>query len=157
MQWIGNQTGARMTFVPFKGGPAATQAFLAGQIQVMYVALGNPGLLGQIKAGKARAVAVSSRGPLLPEVPSLLEVGLPRFGVRTWIGAFAPAGTPREAVAKLGSELSAIVRNQEFQAKNMLPLGLAADGNTPEEFARFIAEDRKDGAELARLLGGRDR
>jgi tripartite-type tricarboxylate transporter receptor subunit TctC len=158
MQWIALQTGAKWTFIPYKGGVSANQAFAAGQVQVMYLSLGAPGTLGQIRAGKAKALAVSSpRQRLLPDVPSLQEVGLPPFNVRTWFGLFAPAGTPKDAVNKLSGEMAAILRNEDFQSKTLQPMGLVPVGSTPEEFARFIAEDRKYGAELAKLLGNRDR
>jgi tripartite-type tricarboxylate transporter receptor subunit TctC len=155
MQWIMNATGLEMTFVPFKGGPSGMQAFFGGQIHVMYLAVGNPGLVGQIKAGKMRALAMPIRNPLLPDVPSFDESGIPKFGFRSWIGVFVPAGVPKDAIAVLSREIAAIVRNPQFHSTNMIPMGFIPVGNTPEEFAKFVAEDRKDGAELARLAGTR--
>ena len=155
MQWIMNETGMDMTFVPFKGGPSGMQAFFAGQIQVMYLAVGNPGLVAQIKAGKMRPLAMPDHHPLLPGVPSFAEAGLPKFGFRSWLGVFMPAGVPKDAVAKLSSELQAVIRNPEFDSSIMVPFGYVPIGNSPAEFARFIAEDRKDGETLAKLAGAR--
>jgi tripartite-type tricarboxylate transporter receptor subunit TctC len=157
MQWIMNETGMQMTFVPFKGGPSGMQAFYAGDIHVMYLAVGNAGLVPQIKAGKIRALAMPDHHPLLPGVPSFTEAGLPQFGFRSWLGVFQPAGVPRDSVAKLSAELQAIIRNPEFQTSVMVPFGYVPIGNSPAEFAKFIAQDRKDGAELARLAGQRVR
>jgi len=155
MQWIMNATGIDMTFVPFKGGPSGMQAFFAGQIQVMYLAVGNPGLVAQIKAGKMRALAMPDHHPLLPGVPSFAEAGLPKFGFRSWLGVFMPAGAQKDAVAKLASELQAVIRNPDFDKSVMVPFGYVPIGNSPAEFAKFIAEDRKDGEVLAKLAGAR--
>ncbi len=155
MQWIMNATGIDMTFVPFKGGPSGMQAFFAGQIQVMYLAVGNPGLVAQIKAGKMRPLAMPDHHPLLPGVPSFAEAGLPKFGFRSWLGVFMPAGTSKDAIAKFSSELQAVIRNPDFDKQVMVPFGYVPIGNSPAEFARFIAEDRKDGETLAKLAGVR--
>ena len=151
MQWIMNETGIDMTFVPFKGGPSGMQAFFAGQIQAMYLAVGNPGLVAQIRAGKMKPLAMPDHHPLLPGVPSFAEAGLPKFGFRSWLGIFMPAGTPRYAIAKFSSELQAVIRNPEFDKSVMVPFGYVPIGNSPAEFAKFIIEDRKDGETLAKL------
>lgn len=93
--------------------------------------------------------------PLLPGVPSFAEAGLPRFGFRSWLGVFMPAGVPKDAVTKLSSELQAVIKNPEFQTSIMVPFGYVPIGSSPAEFARFIAEDRKDGEVLAKLAGAR--
>ena len=155
MQWIMNETGLKMTFIPFKGGPTAMQAFFSGDIHVMYLAAGNAGLAAQIKAGKIRALAMPDTHQLLPGVPTFAEAGMPQFGFRSWLGFFTPAGVPREALLKLSSELQAVIRNPEFNTSVMVPFGYVPVGNTPDEFAKFIAADRKDGATLAKLAGAR--
>ncbi len=155
MQWIMNETGIDMTFVPFKGGPSGMQAFFGGQIQVMYLAVGNPGLVAQIKAGKMRPLAMPDHHPLLPGVPSFAEAGLPKFGFRSWLGIFVPSGTPKESIAKFSSELQAVIRNPDFDKSVMVPFGYVPIGNSPAEFGNFITEDRKDGEALAKLAGVR--
>ncbi len=155
MQWIMNETGMRMTFIPFKGGPSAMQAFFGGDIQVMYLAAGNAGLASNIKAGRIRALAMPDRHELLPGVPTFAEAGLPQFGYRSWLGIFMPAGAPREAITKLNGELRAIIRSPDFNTSIMVPFGYVPIGNTTEEFAKFIATDRQDGAALAKLAGAR--
>ena len=155
MQWIMNETGMKMTFIPFKGGPTAMQAFFSGDIHVMYMAAGNAGLAAQIKAGKIRALAMPDTHPLLPGVPTFAEAGLPQFGFRSWLGVFMPAGVPKEGILKLSTELQAVIKNPDFNTSVMVPFGYVPIGNTPEEFAKFIAADRKDGATLAKLAGAR--
>ena len=155
MQWIMNETGLNMTFIPFKGGPTAMQAFFSGDIHAMYLAAGNAGLAAQIKAGKIRALAMPDRHQLLPGIPTFAEAGLPQFGFRSWLGVFMPAGVPREAIQKLSGELQAVIKNPEFNTSVMVPFGYVPIGNSPEEFAKFLAVDRKDGATLAKLAGTR--
>ena len=157
MEWIKKTTGAPMTFVPFKGGPSAIQAFLGGQIHAMYLAVGNPGLLQMIKAGKAKALVVpaDSRYAVLPDVPTMVEAGLPRFPLQSWMGLFAPAGTPLAMRSKIASEIAGIMKEPEFREKNMLALGMEPIANTPEDFAKFIASDRKQGEELIQIAGKR--
>ncbi len=155
MQWIMNQTGLKMTFIPFKGGPTAMQAFFSGDIHVMYLAAGNAGLAANIKAGKIRALAMPDQHQLLPGVPTFAESGLPQFGFRSWLGVFTPAGVPKDAILKLATELQAVIKNPDFNTSVMVPFGYVPIGNTPEDFAKFIAADRKDGAALAKLAGAR--
>ena len=95
------------------------------------------------------------RHELLPGVPTFTEAGLPQFGFRSWLGVFVPSGTPRDAIAKLNAELRPILRSAEFNASTMVPFGYVPIGNTVEEFTKFIAEDREDGAALAKLAGDR--
>ncbi len=156
MQWVMNQTGADLTFVPFRSASAAMPAFMAGEIHLIYLSLSSlGGMAAQIKSGKMKALAMPDRNPLLPGVPSFADLGLAKFGFRSWIGVFAPAGSPKDAIARLSAELAAIVRNPEFHNVSMIPVGFDPVGNTPEEFAKFIADDSKDGAVLAKLVGSR--
>ena len=150
-----NETGLNMTFIPFKGGPTGMQAFFSGDIHVMYLAAGNAGLAAQIKAGKIRALAMPDRHQLLPGIPTFAEAGLPQFGFRSWLGVFMPAGVPRDAIQKLSSELQAVIKTPEFNTSVLVPFGYVPIGNSPEEFAKFLAVDRKDGATLAKLAGTR--
>jgi tripartite-type tricarboxylate transporter receptor subunit TctC len=157
MEWIKKQTGADLTYVPFKGGASASQAFLSGDVQVMFQSIGSPGIMPMLKSGKMRALVAPGdrRTPLLPDVPTHLEVGLPNFNIRSWLGAFAPAGSPKDAIAKLSAEFAAVVRIPEFRDKSMIPFGWDPIGNSPEEFARFIVSDRREGEELVKISGKR--
>jgi tripartite-type tricarboxylate transporter receptor subunit TctC len=156
MQWIMNQTGTNLTFVPYRSATAAMPAFMAGDVHVIYLSLAAVGgLVAQIKSGKMKALALPDRNVLLPGVPSFYEVGLPQFGLRSWFGIFVPAGTPKEAIAKLSGEIRAVVRNPAFQNASMIPVGFDPVGSTPEEFAKFLVENRPDGAALAKLIGSR--
>ena len=96
-----------MVHIPYKGGAPALQALLAGDTQLMFDNLANS--MQQVRAGKLKAVAVTTakRSTLVPELPTLSETGLPGFDIYTWWGFMAPAGTPREIIAKYGIATSA--------------------------------------------------
>jgi tripartite-type tricarboxylate transporter receptor subunit TctC len=95
------QTGTQMTHVPYKGSGPAIQDVLAGQVQVFMTT--PPSVMGHVQAGKLKAFAVTSkmRHPMLPDVPTTAEAGLPGFELEAWVGLFAPAGTPAPVVAQL--------------------------------------------------------
>lgn len=106
-------TGARMTHVPYKGTAPALIDLLGGQIQFMF----NDTAAPHVKSGKLRALAVTGakRWPLLPEVPTLTEVGVGGFEKYNWFGMLAPAGTPADIIGQLNRELVAIMRDPSMQ------------------------------------------
>ena len=143
-------TGTRMTHVPYKGtGPALTD-LLGGQIQLMF----NDTAAPHVKSGKLRALAVTGakRWPLLPEVPTLAEAGVPGFEKYNWFGILAPAGTPASVVTALNRELVAIMRDPSIQ-KWVEAQGAEATDSTPEEFAAFIRRDLAKWARVVRDVG----
>lgn len=151
------ETGASFTHIPYKAASEPPQAFERGDVHLMYLIIGIPGVMEQIKSGQAKPLFTSgdTRSPILPNVPTFAEVGFAGFDARNWFGMFAPAGTPREIIARLSAELVAILRTPAFRDKILAPVGFEAIGGTPEEFARFVAEDRKRGAELVAISGAR--
>jgi tripartite-type tricarboxylate transporter receptor subunit TctC len=153
MEWVKQHSGANMTFIRYKGAGDAFKDFLAGRVQVMYIALSNPGLVNDINTGKMTGLAIpgEKRIRLLPNVPSFSEVGLPKVDFRNWLGLFAPGGTPANIVAKLSTDVSGVLRSPEFIDKYLTPGGFDPIGGTPEEFARFLQEDRKVGEMLAKM------
>lgn len=129
--------GVDLVHVPYKGGGPALQAVTAGEVQVFFEGLVS--LLPQIRAGRLRALAISSlaRDPALPDVPTVAEAGLPAFQVSFWSGLVAPAGTPPEVLATLNAALRQALSGNEARAA-LMRLGLEPAGSTPAEFARFI-------------------
>jgi tripartite-type tricarboxylate transporter receptor subunit TctC len=91
----------------------ATQALLAGDTQFMFDNLANA--MAQVKGGKLRALAVTTakRSPLAPELPTMAEAGLPGFDISTWFGLFAPAGTPKDIVAKWNADVTRILNSPD--------------------------------------------
>ena len=134
------QSGADLVHIPHKGITAATTGLVTGDVAFMIVP--TELALPHIKAGKIRPLAVSGtqRSPLAPDVPTVAEAGIADYNVNLWFGLLAPAGTPKEIVARLNAEVTQILNAAE--TRNMLSLrGIEAAPGTPEQFARLIAAD----------------
>ena len=154
MEWLKRATKTDLLHVPFNGFGPMMQAFLTGDIQVLYVSVGNPGIVAQVKAGKMRALAVlaPSRSAQLPEVPTLTETGVGDPGTFTWFGLMAPAGTPRGIVNKLNAQISAAMQTPAMREQNQT-MAMRTRAQTPEEFAAFLKSDREVWHGLVRQTG----
>ncbi|MBI3936283.1 MAG: tripartite tricarboxylate transporter substrate binding protein [Betaproteobacteria bacterium] len=126
--------------VPYKGAGQVVIDLIGGQVSMSFIAL--PVVYPHVRAGKLRVLAVTSatRSPLVPDLPTVAESGLPGFEVVSWFGTLAPAGTSRDIVTKLNSEISKILQMPDVKEK-MGGLGLELRGGTPEQFGRFIKSD----------------
>lgn len=130
-------TGTHISHIPYKGSAASISAVLAGDVQMTIV--DTPPLVPQIKAGRVRALAVTSskRAASMPELPTLSEAGVPGYDMALWIGVFAPAGTPREVAAKLNAEVVRIVNLADVRER-LAAMGVDPLGNTSEQMAEWI-------------------
>ncbi len=142
--------GIQMTHIPYKGAGPAVADLVAGQIPLMFVDISAS--LGHIRAGKLRALGVTTRErtPLL-DVPTVIEQGVPDFDVNAWFGLFAPAGTPREIVARLQAESGNALRQPAVRDR-LQSVGLSPAPNTPEEFAQFIRVELDRWAKVAKSV-----
>lgn len=132
--------GVDIVHVPYKGATPALTDVIAGQV-VMF--MGNlPPAMGHIKAGRVRALAVTTaqRSDLVPDLPTVAESGLPGFETVAWFGLFAPAGTPREIVQRVRDEVARIVQQPEI-VERIRTLGGEPVGNSPEAFAAIVRAD----------------
>ena len=146
------ETGVDIVHVPYRGqGPAAND-LLGGQLQLMFPSV--PDTLAFISAGKLRALAIMSerRLPLLPDVPTTVELGWPKLVSSFWAGLYATAGTPQPVLDRLSRELVQIVKSPGF-AGRVEPLGFEARATTRDEFAKFNAEEIKRWGDIVRALG----
>ena len=146
--------GVQMTHVPYKGSAPALSDLLGGQVQLMFDNL--PPSLPQIKAGKLRALAVTSstRAPALPDVPTVAEAGLPGFEASSWFGVLAPAGTPPAIVAKLNAEIAKWLTTPEAKEK-LAAVGANIASGTPEDFARHIQAETAKWAKVVKESGAK--
>jgi len=146
--------GVDMTHVPYKGAGPAMQDLVAGQIQLMFDNLASS--LGQIRAGKVRALAVTTakRTSLAPELPTIAESGLPGFDINTWFGVFAPAKTPQPVVDRLYTEFTRALAMPDVRQK-MIDLGAEPVGNKPAEFAAYIRSEKDKYARVIRASGAK--
>lgn len=129
--------GIRMTHVAYKGsGPGLTDT-MAGHVPVMFDNM--PSALQMVKAGKLRALAITSsqRSPLLPDVPTVAESGIPGYEVAGWFGVMAPSRTPSSIISRMNEEFSTILKMPDVRTK-ILEMGGIISGDGPEPFAKFV-------------------
>ena len=139
----------RITHVPYKSGPQAVTDLLNGQLQTYFG--GIPVNLPLIRSGKTRPLAVSleKRSPLLPDVPTMVEAGVPGYVVNVWYGLFAPHGTPAAVIEKISADYNRQIKVPEFHDR-MSGLGVDATGNTPAEFKKMFAEEVEKWAKVVK-------
>jgi tripartite-type tricarboxylate transporter receptor subunit TctC len=147
--------GVDMVHVPYKGGAPAVQSVLAGDTQLSFAT--PPSVLPLVQAGRLRALAITSRAatPLIPGVPGMAEAGLSDYEIGFWYGFFVPAGTPPDIVRRLFEATSQVVNAPET-GRILAREGTETAGSaSPEEFARFLAEDAKLWARLVKESGAK--
>jgi len=127
----------KMTHVPYRGSPPAQTDLLGGRVEVMFDNIAAA--IGLIRAGKLRALAVSSPTDALPEVPPMSRF-LPGYEAYVWNGLVAPKGCPAEIVQKLNAEMKSIAADSSFQAQ-LSQVGNAVDFDSPAEFSKLIADE----------------
>ena len=144
-----NLAGINLVHVSYKGGPQATADLIGGQIQLQFDVIATS--LPYIKAGKTRALAVSSvkRSTILPDMPTIAET-VPGFNMVGWQGFLVPAGTPGEIIQRLHREIVAVFALPDVRQR-MFDLGYETVGSSPQEFADFM---RADTAQFAKIISG---
>ena len=132
--------GVQMVHVPYKGNSEALADLLAGRVQVLFSGL--PPVMAQVQSGKARVLAIAgpARAGALPNVPTVAEAGLPGAEVLVWYGLLAPAGTPKDIISRLNTEMVRALARPEIRAR-LIEAGSDPASSTPEEFGRMIASD----------------
>ena len=147
-------TGTDIVHVPYKGGAPATQALLAGDTQFMFDNLANA--MPQVKAGKLKALAVTTaeRSKLAPELPTMAEAGLSGFDISTWFGLLAPAGTPKDVIAKWNAEVGKILNSPDMRER-LTAQGAEPAPTTPEQFAAFIQSEIPKYARIVKISGAK--
>jgi tripartite-type tricarboxylate transporter receptor subunit TctC len=142
-------TGTYILHVPYRGGGPAVSDLLAGHVQLSFMTVLEAS--GQIKAGKLRALAVTSdkRVSALPDVPTLAEAAIPGFNSISWIGLLAPAATPKDVIERIATDVQAVLADDEVK-RRIVELGGVPRATTPIEFARLIDSDRKRYAQVIR-------
>ena len=146
-------TGVDITHIPYKGGGQQINDALGGQFEVLSVNAG-PAVMGNLKAGKLKALAVGSPARLeqLPQVPTLAELGLPAANLASVFGLFAPAGTPAAAIERLNAEVNKLLKDkdvlQKIDAADNVPTGGSA-----ADFAKFIAGESASNARIIKAAG----
>ena len=143
------RTGLKMQHIPYRGSAPALQALLSGEVDVVFDAL--PPTMGQIKAGKLRALglAMAKRSPALPDLKTLAEQGIAGVEAYTWAGLYGPAGAPAPIVNRLNAELQKSLKDPE-NARKISELGYELAPSTPAELAAHTAAELKKWTEVVR-------
>ena len=133
-------TGTHMVHIPYKGAAPATQELMAGQIQILF----NDAIptMPHMKSGRLRALAVTSikRMQLLPELPTINEAGVKGYDNSSWMAMAVPAGTPKEIVTRLNTDLSTILKMPDVREKSAA-VGAIIVGGTPEQFSAYLKSE----------------
>jgi tripartite-type tricarboxylate transporter receptor subunit TctC len=146
------RTGTKLVHVPYQGSPQAATDLLAGRVQVMFSPATAVISLVQDGRLKVLASAGSKRPGILPEVPTMIESGMPDFDTAIWFGLMAPAGTPREVIDKLARAVREAVKSGDIVAA-WRPQGVDPLDGGPDELARLIASELKRWGDVATAAG----
>jgi tripartite-type tricarboxylate transporter receptor subunit TctC len=138
--------------VPYKGSAPALNDVLGGRVPLMFDLL--PTSLPMLRAGKLKPLAVTSRArsPLLPDVPTVIESGVPDYEVTAWFGVFAPAGTPPPVVARLNAAMTSVLQNPDMQ-KRLRELGAEPETASPEAYGRYVRNEAQKWAGVVHTAG----
>jgi tripartite-type tricarboxylate transporter receptor subunit TctC len=144
--------GIKIRHIPYRGTGPAVSDVLAGHDQLIMPPI--PSVVGMIKSGQLRAIAVTSktRSPLLPHVPTINEAGLPGFASEQLVGLLVPSGTPKPVIDKLSKTLNEALADPHVKSK-IIEVGADPESTTPEQYAKFIADDQQKWGKIVRRLG----
>jgi tripartite-type tricarboxylate transporter receptor subunit TctC len=145
--------GLEMTHIPYKGGAPAIQSVIAGDTQLTFGT--PPSVLPMVAAGRLKALGVTSpqRSPLVPDVPGMVEAGMPGYSMNFWYGFFVPAGTPPDIVKKVFDAANKAMADPDVKAALAREGTEVAMSKSPEDFARFLADDNPFWAKLVKEAG----
>jgi tripartite-type tricarboxylate transporter receptor subunit TctC len=152
MELLNRMAGLQLVHIPYKGTAPSVLDLVAGRVSITSASAIST--MPHVRAGRLRALAVSSakRSPSVPELPTVAEAGVPGFAVDQWYALFAPAGTPREIVAKLYGEIAKAVANSETRER-LLAMGLDPVGMPPDEFTAYVKTETVKWGKLVREAG----
>lgn len=152
MELFKSMAAVDMTHIPYKGSAPAVGDMIGGHIDLMFVPM--PIVLPHVKSGKLRALAVSTakRAVAMPGIPTVAEAGLPGYEATNAHGVLAPAGTPREIVIKLNTEIVRILNLTDVRER-LFSIGAEPVGNTPEQFGGYLRSEIAKWAKVIKDIG----
>jgi tripartite-type tricarboxylate transporter receptor subunit TctC len=153
-EWFRSMARVDIVMVPYKGAAPALVDLLGGQVQLCFVGISSTPQL--IRDGKVKALAVTSakRTPLMPEMPTIAESGLPGFDVDNWYGVVAPTGTPASVIARLNDEMTKILGTPDMK-KRFAELGAEALSSTPAQLRDYMRLELAKWGRLVRATGAK--
>lgn len=152
MELFKSMTQTFMTHIPYKGSAPAVTDMIAGQVDAMFD--NTPNVLPHVRAGRLKALAVSSRtrAPSAPEIPTVEEAGVPGYEVNVWFGVLTVAGTPPEVVQRLNTEMVKILNSPDIKER-FGKVGVDVVAGTPEHFSRFLKAEVDRWAKVVKEAG----
>jgi len=144
--------GIDLVHIPYKGSPPGIAGLLAGEVSLMFTNLTDIG--AQIRAGKVKPLAVTTlkRAPLLPDVPTMVEAGVPDFEITSWFGLLAPAATPAQVIGRLNAETVKVLTRDDVKS-TLGAQGLDVRSSSPEQFAAYIKSEIARFTKIAKAAG----
>jgi len=154
-EMLKEKAGIDLVHVPYKGISLAVPAVMAGEVQLTFAGIATS--TAPLKAGRIKALAIGGpqRSPLFPQVPTFTELGFPEVETHAWFGFFVPAGSPKDAVEKIHSDVKRILEDPEFRQKQLVARGYDVVGSPPGEFAAYIRKDSESRARAVRISGAK--
>ncbi|GAB3478900.1 Bug family tripartite tricarboxylate transporter substrate binding protein [Polaromonas eurypsychrophila] len=147
-----SMTGAKLKHVPYKGSGGAATDLVAGVVESSFA--GVPNALAQVPQGRLKALAVttSKRIPQLPDVPTMQEAGVPGYDASVWLALLAPAGTPREIVTRLNTEINKLMNSPDTK-KALYDAGVEVAPSTPEAMSEYMAQELERWGKVVKETG----
>lgn len=154
-EMLKTMAGVSMTHVPYKGSAPSVTAILAGEVSLLFGTMAD--VVGHVRAGKLRALAVTSarRIPVLPDVPTMIEAGVPDFEATAWFGVSAPAGTPNDVVAKINQDVGRILRMPDVLQRISQQGSAEIVGGPPEAYGAFLRAEIAKWAQVVKASGAK--
>jgi tripartite-type tricarboxylate transporter receptor subunit TctC len=154
-EMLKNKAGIDLVHIPYKGISLAVPAVMAGEVQLTFAGIATS--MPQLKAGRIKPIAIGGpkRSPLLPQVPTFAELGYPEVETHAWFGFFLPAGSPKEAVSKIFSDVKRVLDDADFRQKQLIEKGYDPVGSSPDEFAAYIRKDSESRGRAVKISGAK--
>ena len=154
-EMLKNKAAIDLVHVPYKGISLAVPAVMAGEVQLTFAGIATS--MPQLKAGRIKALATggAARSPLLPEVPTFTELGYPEVETHAWFGLFLPAGSPREAVARIYEDARKILQEPDFRHKQLIEKGYEVVASSPQDFVMTLKRDSENRGRAVRISGAK--
>src|SRR5712691_9956296 len=149
------KAGIDLVHVPYKGISLAVLAVMAGEVQLTFSGIASS--IAHLQSGRLKPIAIggAKRSPLLPEVPTFAELGYPEVETHAWFGLFLPAGSPKDAVARIYRDTKKILDQPEFRQKQLIEKGYEVVGMSPDEFIGYLKKDGETRARAVKISGAK--
>jgi tripartite-type tricarboxylate transporter receptor subunit TctC len=154
-EMLKHKAGIDLVHIPYKGISLAVPAVMAGEVQLTFAGIATS--MGPLKAGRIKPIAIggAKRSPLLPQVPTFAELGYPEVETHAWFGLLVPAGSPREAVARIYRDTKKILDESDFKQKQLIEKGYEVVGSSPEDFVNYLKNDSESRGRAVRISGAK--